>query len=98
MKVMCSDTDECVNIEVAMCEKGLGWILRELASDCQAKSSTNVNAMDVDKPAVVPKTATLMPGSTLQPERTANLESMAFSQGGTFNVEQEVQLPDGSFK
>ena len=33
-----------VNVEVAMREKGLGCILRELAGDHQAESSTNVNA------------------------------------------------------
>jgi len=81
-KLMRSDADERVNVEVAMREKGLGWILRELAGDRQAKSSNNVDAMDVDKPAVVPKTATLAPGSTLQPKRMVDLESMAFSQGG----------------
>ena len=54
-----------------------GWILHELARDRQAKSLTNVDAMDMDKPAVVLKNATLAPGSTLQPKRTR-----AFSQGG----------------
>ena len=79
---MRSDADERVNVEVAMCEKGLGWIIRELAGDRQAKSNTDANAMDVDKPVAVSKTATLAPGSTLQPKRTVDLESMAFSQGG----------------
>ena len=32
-----------VNIEVAMRKKGLGCILRELAGDRQAESSTNIN-------------------------------------------------------
>jgi len=97
-KLMRSDADERVNVEVAMREKGLGWILRELAGDRQAKSSTNVDAMDVDKPAVVPKTATLAPGSTLQPKRTVDLESMAFSQGGHLMSNKKCKLPDGSFK
>ncbi|KIM35850.1 hypothetical protein M413DRAFT_449581 [Hebeloma cylindrosporum] len=95
-KLMRSDADERVNVEVAMREKGLGWILRELAGDRQAKS--NDNAMDVDKPAVVPKTATLAPGSTLQPKRTVDLESMAFSQGGHLMSNKKCKLPDGSFK
>jgi len=97
-KLMRSDADERVNVEVAMREKGLGWILRELAGDRQAKSSNNVDGMDVDKPAVVPKTATLVPGSTLQPKRTVDLESMAFSQGGHLMSNKKCKLPDGSFK
>ena len=32
-KLMRSDADERVNVEVAMREKGVGWILRELAGD-----------------------------------------------------------------
>ena len=64
-----------------MREKGLGWILRELAGDRQAKSSNNVDAMNVDTLVVVPRTATLAPGSTLYLKHTVDLESMAFSQG-----------------
>lgn len=88
-KLMRNDADERVNVEVAMREKRLGWILRELARDRRAKSSNNVDAMDVDKPAVVPKTATLAPGSTLQPKHTVDLDF----PGGAFDVEQEVQAP-----
>jgi pre-mRNA-splicing helicase BRR2 len=32
-KLMQSDADERVNVEVTMCEKGHGWILRELSGD-----------------------------------------------------------------
>jgi pre-mRNA-splicing helicase BRR2 len=46
-----SNAEERVNREVAMREKGLGWILRELAGDRQAKSA--VEAMDVDEPQQV---------------------------------------------
>jgi pre-mRNA-splicing helicase BRR2 len=35
----------CLYIEVAMRENGLGWILRELAGDRQAKAQTG-NVMD----------------------------------------------------
>src|SRR5712691_4262292 len=37
-KLARSDANERVNVEVAMREKGLGWILRELAGDRQAKA------------------------------------------------------------
>ncbi|KAJ3514868.1 hypothetical protein NLJ89_g2119 [Agrocybe chaxingu] len=98
-KLMRSDADERVNVEVAMREKGLGWILRELAGDRQAKAAAS-DAMDVDevKAAAVPKTATLAPGSTVQPKRTVDLESMAFSQGGHLMSNKKCKLPDGSFK
>ncbi|KIJ63099.1 hypothetical protein HYDPIDRAFT_29788 [Hydnomerulius pinastri MD-312] len=99
-KLMRSDADERVNVEVAMREKGVGWILRELAGDRQAKK-THGDAMDVDAKeasAAVPKTATLAPGSTVQPKRTIDLESMAFSQGGHLMSNKKCKLPDGSFK
>ncbi|KAG6370880.1 putative RNA helicase [Boletus reticuloceps] len=98
-KLMRSDADERVNIEVAMREKGVGWILRELAGDRQAKKTHD--AMDVDvkeAAAAVPKTATLAPGSTVQPKATVDLENMAFSQGGHLMSNKKCKLPDGSFK
>ncbi|PFH47664.1 hypothetical protein AMATHDRAFT_77103 [Amanita thiersii Skay4041] len=96
-KLMRSDADERVNVEVAMREKGVGWILRDLAGDRQAKVRTD--AMDVDEPKQeVPKTATLAPGSTLQPKRTLDLESMMFSQGGHLMSNKKCKLPEGSFK
>lgn len=96
-KLMRSDAEERVNVEVAMREKGVGWILRELAGDRQAKSRP-ADAMDVDEKPEVPKTATLAPGSTLQPKRTVDLESMAFSQGGHLMTNKKCKLPEGSFK
>jgi len=97
---MCSDADERVSAEVAMREKGVGCILRELAGDRQAKAP--MDTMDVDEQAKQsqsdPKTATLAPGSTLQPQRTVDLESMAFSQGGHLMSNKKCKLPDGSFK
>ena len=95
-KLMRSDADERVNVEVGMREKGVGWILRELAGDRQAKAQPD--AMDVDVSPEVPKTATLIPGSTLQPKRTVDLESMAFSQGGHLMSNKKCKLPEGSFK
>ena len=96
-KLARSDADERVNIEVAMREKGVGWILRELAGDRQAKARTD--AMDVDDAkAEVPKTATIAPGSTIQPKRTVDLESMMFSQGGHLMSNKKCSLPQGSFK
>ncbi|KAL0064635.1 Pre-mRNA-splicing helicase BRR2 [Marasmius tenuissimus] len=98
-KLMRSDADERVNVEVAMREKGVGWILRELAGDRQAKARAP-DAMDVDeKPAVqVSKKANLAPGFTVQPKKTVDLDSMAFSQGGHLMSNKKCKLPEGSFK
>ncbi|XP_006459706.1 hypothetical protein AGABI2DRAFT_219047 [Agaricus bisporus var. bisporus H97] len=97
-KLMRSDADERVNVEVAMREKGVGWILRELAGGQDKKKTTD--DMDVDEAAKteVPKTATLAPGSTVQPKRVVDLESLAFSQGGHLMSNKKCKLPDGSFK
>ena len=96
-KLARSNADERVNVEVAMREKGVGWILRELAGDRQVKATTD--AMDVDEAkSEVPKTATLAPGTTLQPKRTVDLESMMFSQGGHLMSNKKCKLPEGSFK
>ena len=96
-KLARSDADGRVNVEVAMREKGVGWILRELAGDRQVKAATE--SMDIDelKPEV-PKTATLAPGTTVQPKRTLDLESMMFSQGGHLMSNKKCKLPEGSFK
>ena len=96
-KLARSDADERVNVEVAMREKGVGWILRELAGDRQLKTASD--AMDVDEAKTeVPKTATLAPGTTVQPKRTLDLESMMFSQGGHLMSNKKCKLPEGSFK
>jgi len=96
-KLMRSDTDERVNVEVAMREKEVGWILRELAGDGQAKPRSD--AMHVDEPKIkVFKTATVAPSSIAQPKRTVSLDSMAFSQGRHLMSNKKCKLPDGSFK
>ncbi|KXN91384.1 hypothetical protein AN958_00907 [Leucoagaricus sp. SymC.cos] len=96
-KLMRSDADERVNIEVAMREKGVGWILRELVGDKQTKKESDAMDVDETKPEV-PKTATLAPGSTVQPKHVLDLESMAFSQGGHLMSNKKCKLPEGSFK
>ncbi|KIL64832.1 hypothetical protein M378DRAFT_24315 [Amanita muscaria Koide BX008] len=99
-KLARSDADERVNVEVAMREKGVGWIVRELAGDRQASKAAKTDSMDVDEAskAEVPKTATIAPGSTIQPKRTVDLESMMFSQGGHLMSNKKCSLPQGSFK
>jgi pre-mRNA-splicing helicase BRR2 len=99
-KLARSDANERVDVEVAMREKGLGWILHELAGDRQAKTQTG-DAMDVNeqvKSAQAPKTATLAPGSVVQLKKTVDLESMIFSQGGHLMSNKTTKLLQGSFK
>ncbi|KAG5337127.1 hypothetical protein C0989_010591 [Termitomyces sp. Mn162] len=84
-KLMCSNADKCVNVEVAMHKKGLGWILHELTGNCQAKAAKSLDdndAMDVDMKPKVPKTVMLQPGSTVEPKKMVNMMALAFSQGG----------------
>ncbi|KAF8761911.1 Sec63 protein [Rhizoctonia solani] len=82
----------------SMREKNVGWILKALAGGRTARA--NGDAMDVDPKLTknVPTTATLAPGSTIQPRKTVDLEGMAFSQGGHLNSNKKVKLPEGSFK
>jgi hypothetical protein len=54
-KLMQSNADKHVNIDVAMRKKGLGWILQKLAGDRQAKPQ--LVTMEVDKRPEVPKMA-----------------------------------------
>ena len=44
------------------------------------------------------KTGTIAPGSTVQPKRSADLDAMAFFQGGYLMSNKKCKLPDGSFK
>jgi hypothetical protein len=68
-----------------------------LAGDKEAKAESNT--MDVGEAKLeVPTAATLAPGSTVQPKRIFDLESMAFSQGGHLMSSQKCKLLEGSFK
>ncbi|GAA5859336.1 hypothetical protein JCM8547_001990 [Rhodosporidiobolus lusitaniae] len=101
-----SDEDGKVDVEVAMREKGCGWILKELKGDSGKTRRSAGDAMDVDssasstiKPAADSKKGTLAPGSLAPPPRkTVDLESMSFSQGARLMSNKKVKLPEGSFK
>jgi pre-mRNA-splicing helicase BRR2 len=97
-KLARSDANERMNVEVAMRERGLGWILRGLSGDRQAKARTDAMVVDEGTKQTVPKTANIAPGSTVQPKATVDLESMAFSQGGHLMSNKKCKLPEGSFK
>ncbi|PWN88119.1 putative ATP dependent RNA helicase, partial [Acaromyces ingoldii] len=108
-KLARADEEEKVNIEVAMRERGLGWILRELRGGGGDGPSTSAAArggmvpMDLDDEAKararkITTKATLAPGTTVAPRKGVDLEAMAFSQGGHLNSNAKVRLPEGSFK
>ncbi|KZO96269.1 Sec63-domain-containing protein [Calocera viscosa TUFC12733] len=92
--------NEKMDLEVAMREKGVGWIARGLRGDRAAPAATSgTDIPQALKTAPIPAKATLAPGSAvLQPRKTVDLESMAFSQGGHLMSNKSVKLPEGSFK
>ncbi|KAF9066554.1 Sec63 Brl domain-containing protein [Rhodocollybia butyracea] len=95
-KLVRSDKDDRLNVEVAMREKAVGWILRELAGDRKAPKAvdTDVDAMQVDQPSTPAQALS----STPMPKRTLDLASMAFSQGSHLMSNKKTKLPEGSFK
>lgn len=101
-----ADENEKVNIEVAMREKGVGWILKQLRRTGESGGkgeNGGMIPMDIDEDAKkrayrINSQITLEPGSTVQPRKGVDLESMKFSQGGHLNSNSKVRLPEGSFK
>ncbi|SJX63979.1 probable ATP dependent RNA helicase [Sporisorium reilianum f. sp. reilianum] len=104
-----SDDDEKVNVQVAMREKGVAWILKALQGDAalngastNGKASNGLTPIDLEdaqrKAKRLTSRATIAPGSTAQPRRGVDLEAMAFTQGGHLNTNAKVRLPEGSFK
>ncbi|KAM0788324.1 hypothetical protein ACM66B_001467 [Microbotryomycetes sp. NB124-2] len=98
-KLARSDENERVDVEVAMREKGVGWILKELRGDAIKPSG---DAMDVDQTTKVDPASlkgTLAPGGFAPPpQKVLDLESMAFAQGGRLMSNKKCKLPEGSFK
>ena len=96
-KLARSDENEKVDVEVAMREKNVGWILKELAGDRVRKLD---DSMDVDsKIDMSSKKGNLAPGSSAPaPRKMVDLESMAFSQGARLMSNKKCKLPEGSFK
>lgn len=98
-KLARSDENEKIDVQVAMREKGVGWILKELASN--GDKARRGDAMDVDDSKVDPSSlkANLAAGSLAPPPRkTVDLEAMAFSQGARLMSNKKCKLPEGSFK
>jgi pre-mRNA-splicing helicase BRR2 len=97
-KLSRSDENDRMNVEVAMREKGVGWILKELSGDRSKPAAGSEDSMDVDmKTNYIPSTGQLV-GGTVAPRTIMDLDTMAFSQGGHLMSNKKVTLPDGSFK
>ncbi|WFC94772.1 RNA helicase [Malassezia brasiliensis] len=86
-----------IDIEVAMRERNLHWILRALAGEADADAAQDLEAAKRAAQRLTSR-ATIAPGSTAAPRATLDLEAMAFSQGGHLNTNPKVRLPPGSFK
>ncbi|KAG8933497.1 DEIH-box ATPase [Tulasnella sp. 417] len=97
-KLARADENERMSVEVAMRERGVGWILKALRGD--RTKPTAGDSMDVDpKVQELPKTGTLAPGSSkLAPRKPVDLEAMIFQQGGHLMSNKKCKLPEGSFK
>ncbi|WVQ83790.1 hypothetical protein IAT38_005934 [Cryptococcus sp. DSM 104549] len=93
-KLARSSDEEKQDVEVAMREKGVGWILRELRG---AGKKADGKADDA-KPVAIPSTATIQPGTIAQPRRTIDIDSLIFTEGGHLMSRKKVKLPEGSFK
>lgn len=99
-KLARTDEQGRMDVEVAMREKGVGWILKELSAS--AATAAGKQGMEVD-PAIsqavssVPK-ANIQAGSLVQPRGMVDLESMAFAQGGRLMSNKKCKLPEGSVK
>ncbi|ORY24132.1 putative Pre-mRNA splicing factor [Naematelia encephala] len=91
-KLARSSEEERHDIEVAMREKGVAWILRELRGGRQAEDETRKTD------ATVPTKATLAPGSVAQPRKVIDIDSLIFADGGHLMSRKKVKLPEGSFK
>jgi pre-mRNA-splicing helicase BRR2 len=100
-KLARSDENEKLDVEVAMREKNVGWILKELAGDSAKTGRKNASGMDVDDTKIdrASLKGNLAPGAVAPPPRkTVDLEAMAFSQGARLMSNKKCKLPEGSFK
>lgn len=101
-KLARSDDNQRMDVEVVMRERGVGWILKELATaEAAAAQAANGGDVDIAPPpnevASIPK-ANIQAGSLVQPKGTVDLDSMMFGQGARLMSNKKCRLPEGSFK
>lgn len=97
-KLSRSEEAERLNLEVAMREKGVSWILKELHGD-RTKPSALSEPMDIDAHVGSDGQKAVLKAQTAAPAlKSVDLEGMAFTQGGHLMSNKKVSLPEGSFK
>lgn len=95
-KLARSNDDDKKDVEVAMREKGVAWILRALAGDSKQSGVTSNGDNATTKSALSKGNA--VPSTMAQPRRTVDIDSLMFAQGGHLMSNKKVKLPQGSFK
>jgi pre-mRNA-splicing helicase BRR2 len=93
-KLARSSEEEKQDVEVAMREKGVGSILRELRG---GRKATQADGSDLVE-QTVPTKANIAPGTIAQPRRVIDIDSLIFTEGGHLMSRKKVKLPEGSFK
>lgn len=93
-KLARSSDEEKQDIEVAMREKGVGHILRELRGGRKAAAADEAEKVEQS----VPTKANIAPGTIAQPRRVIDIDSLVFTEGGHLMSRKKVKLPEGSFK
>ncbi|KAG9299631.1 hypothetical protein G9A89_020802 [Geosiphon pyriformis] len=98
-----------LEIENEIKEKGLEWILKELAGERvrrgegAARRGVVENIMEIDQPSIthgpsITIKAKAPLGASAMPKAVIDLESLAFTQGGHLMSNKNCTLPQGSFK
>jgi pre-mRNA-splicing helicase BRR2 len=97
-KLARSSDEEKQDVEVAMREKGAGWILRELRGGAALDSSVNGSSSSAMQAPAVPTKANIQPGTIAAPRKVIDIDSLIFTEGGHLMSRKKVKLPEGSFK
>jgi len=95
-KLARSSEEERHDIEVAMRERGLGWILRALIGD--RSGTSQVTSLRSTKQTEVDGLRQPSTQVDNRSQRIIDIESMIFAQGGHTMSNKKVKLPTGSFK
>ena len=100
-KLARSSDQEKQDVEVAMREKGVGYILRQLrggaALDSSSGAAGSFSASAAQAPAV-PTKANIQPGTIAAPRKVIDIDSLIFTEGSHLMSRKKVKLPEGSFK
>jgi pre-mRNA-splicing helicase BRR2 len=96
-KLARTDDDDRHDVEVAMREKGLGWLLRALAGDRSRLTETVPSRPQAGR-STIESAAVTSSELNSRSQRTVDIEGLIFAQGGHLMSNKKVKLPTGSFK